>query len=281
VRPANGSTRISEFTFLLPWLDQKILYEEYDQSQQWYWGGASGTAGNLIVSQKSIPTFLCPSSTDPTRQDGNPDVSPWAPNVVAVSDYGSTIAVDKALETYGLVKKAGPGILDRNTTPRLSDVTDGLSNTILFAESAGRPSQWTRGKLTQDASLSLPANNSGNAQLPHVNGGGWSRPASELIIRGATFDGSQIGAKAGSDVLYAVNRVNGALVTDSVVNNKGTDATYGSDPTGEVYSFHPGGANVALGDGSVRFINEKIPISVFAAYVTRSGGEDEQFDSYQ
>lgn len=50
-------------------------------------------------------------------------------------------------------------------------------------------------------------------------------------------------------------------------------ANYSSDPTGEVYAFHPGGANVAMGDGSVRFINEKILIDIFAALVTRAGSE--------
>jgi prepilin-type processing-associated H-X9-DG protein len=41
----------------------------------------------------------------------------------------------------------------------------------------------------------------------------------------------------------------------------------------EVYSFHPGGANVGFADGSVRFLREDIGIRVFARLVTRAGGE--------
>jgi prepilin-type N-terminal cleavage/methylation domain-containing protein len=41
----------------------------------------------------------------------------------------------------------------------------------------------------------------------------------------------------------------------------------------EVYSFHPGGANVVCGDGSVHFIQESVSIRVFARLVTRAGGE--------
>src|SRR2546423_446907 len=41
----------------------------------------------------------------------------------------------------------------------------------------------------------------------------------------------------------------------------------------EVYSFHPGGANVLMADGSVRFLKESIDIRVFAGLVTRAGGE--------
>jgi prepilin-type N-terminal cleavage/methylation domain-containing protein/prepilin-type processing-associated H-X9-DG protein len=41
----------------------------------------------------------------------------------------------------------------------------------------------------------------------------------------------------------------------------------------EVYSFHPGGANAAFADGSVHFLKAGIDIRVFAALVTRAGGE--------
>jgi prepilin-type processing-associated H-X9-DG protein len=41
----------------------------------------------------------------------------------------------------------------------------------------------------------------------------------------------------------------------------------------EIYSFHSGGANVALADGSVRFISASIDIRIVARLVTRDGGE--------
>jgi hypothetical protein len=37
------------------------------------------------------------------------------------------------------------GLLPKNTKSRLADVIDGLSNTIAFAESAGRPHVYKRG----------------------------------------------------------------------------------------------------------------------------------------
>jgi prepilin-type processing-associated H-X9-DG protein len=40
-----------------------------------------------------------------------------------------------------------------------------------------------------------------------------------------------------------------------------------------VKSYHPGGANMALGDGSVRFLAKTIDHPTFAALGTRSGGE--------
>ena len=90
-----------------------------------------------------------------------------------------------------------------------------------------------------------------------INGGGWSRPATEITIRGAYDNGTtwtSSALPAASDVLYAVNRTNGGAYDFTTSNN---DPTYGSLGSGEVFAFHPGGANVALGDGSVRLINQK------------------------
>ena len=41
----------------------------------------------------------------------------------------------------------------------------------------------------------------------------------------------------------------------------------------EIYSFHPGGANTAFADGSVRFLKTGLDIRVLARLVTRAGGE--------
>ena len=40
-----------------------------------------------------------------------------------------------------------------------------------------------------------------------------------------------------------------------------------------IYSLHPGGANVALADGSVRFLSESTSVDALAAFFGRSDGE--------
>jgi prepilin-type N-terminal cleavage/methylation domain-containing protein/prepilin-type processing-associated H-X9-DG protein len=42
---------------------------------------------------------------------------------------------------------------------------------------------------------------------------------------------------------------------------------------GELYSFHPNGANAVFADGSVHFLRAGVSIQVLAALVTRAGGE--------
>ena len=48
---------------------------------------------------------------------------------------------------------------------------------------------------------------------------------------------------------------------------------YGTEGTAEAYSFHNGGGDFVLGDGSVKFIAESISIREFARLITRGGGE--------
>jgi prepilin-type processing-associated H-X9-DG protein len=41
----------------------------------------------------------------------------------------------------------------------------------------------------------------------------------------------------------------------------------------EVYSFHPGGANMLYADGSVRFLRDSVSALTFAALTTKAGNE--------
>ena len=253
------TTRVSTLTELLPFLEQNNLYEQYNQAYNWYEPTGLGGNPNAPITATYIPVFVCPSTQLPTRLDGDPDAATWT-GVVAITDYGATIGVDPLLTSGGtsaLVSSAGTasGVLYRSGNPRFADVSDGLSNTILYAESAGRPYVYQKGKL-----LSTDVANN------HVNGGGWARPASELLIRGSDFTGTI------PDGQYAVNFTNG-YPSQYGVGGATTDPTFGQLPSGEVYAFHPAGANIGLADGSVRFLSDKTTITVLAALVTRNGGE--------
>jgi prepilin-type processing-associated H-X9-DG protein len=47
------------------------------------------------------------------------------------------------------------------------------------------------------------------------------------------------------------------------------------------YSFHEGGANVLLGDGSVRFLRETVAPEVVIALLTRDGAEIIPGDTFE
>lgn len=247
IRPGGLTTapRIAGITLLLPYIEQKNIYDRYDQTKNW------SDPANLPVTSVALPTFNCPSTPlDKKRLDGVPEVSPWVP-VVATTDYSPTIGVDPRLQSSSLVDYADTGMLPKNGEPKMKDVTDGLSNTIMYAESAGRPAIYRKGKQRF-----------GNLPTDRLNAGGWSRPASDFSLDGSSFDGSTFPGPC------PLNCTNGEQIGGSFPH-----AYYGTEGTAEAYSFHPAGINVAMGDGSVRFIVEQIPIREFARLITRGNGE--------
>lgn len=248
VRPAGLTPlpRIAGLTLTLPFLEQTNAYNAYDQSQNWF------HTANLPVTTQIIPTFICPSTPEPTRKDGIPEASPWVGNLVAVTDYSPVIGVDRRLQTAGLVDKAGEGALPKNNQPRLADIVDGLSNTVLYGESAGRPYVYRKGVQKY-----------GELPINRTNAGGWARPASDFSVDGSTYDG------VSSPGPCALNCTNGEDVGGAAFPHP----YYGTEGTAEAFAFHPGGANFAFADGSVRLLSANLSIREFARLVTRAGGE--------
>jgi prepilin-type N-terminal cleavage/methylation domain-containing protein/prepilin-type processing-associated H-X9-DG protein len=247
IRPAGLTPlpRISGHIQLLPFIEQKAAYDQYDQTKNW------NDLANAPVTKLLIRPFICPSTLDPKRLDGLPEATPWTPDIAAVTDYSPTIGVDDRLQIASLVDYAGVGMLPKNSEPRLAQVTDGLSNTILYAESAGRPVLYRKSQRV------------GNLPGYRVNGGGWVRPGTDFSVDGSSYDGATIPGPC------AINCTNG----DDFGATPFPHPYYGSEGSGETYAFHPAGANIAFGDGSVRLLSANTPIREFARLVTRDGGE--------
>jgi len=280
-RPTGVTTapRVAGLTKILPFLEEANKFVKYDFTKNWSDSTVNAYGvKNVDITAQRISILECPS--DPTiflrsplaastapgyKLDADPQKTPWAP-IVATTDYSPTVGVDSRLgppsvypggldlvdaETISINQLGFPssGLLRKNETTRSSDATDGLSHTILYAESAGRPYLYQNGKLV-----------SSDLSLDHINGGGWARPASDFSIDGASIDGTTTpGPKA-------INATNGALALAY------PDPYYSSEGTGEVYSFHSGGAFTVFGDGSVHFIQDTINIREFARLVARGDG---------
>jgi prepilin-type processing-associated H-X9-DG protein len=240
IRPAAAvSVRERWITFALPFLDQQPLYDRYNPTLNW------SDPANLPVTSTPLAVMQCPATPNPNRLDGDPNFN-WAPSV-AVGDYGGIYGIDPRLLSTGLVANGGDGLVSKTINVRIADVTDGLSNTIHVTESAGRPDLYRRGQLA----------------VPNgVEGGGWSRPASDFWLSGSSPDGAVVPGPC------PLNCTNGDFKAAVYPH-----PFYGTDGTGQPYSFHPGGINTLFGDGSVRFLSQNINLATFAALATRNGGE--------
>jgi prepilin-type N-terminal cleavage/methylation domain-containing protein/prepilin-type processing-associated H-X9-DG protein len=131
------------------------------------------------------------------------------------------------------------GAMRQNGTTRIVELSDGTSNTTLFSEAGGRHRQY----YADRSSIDLPAGTTGPI---------WADSDNRLTVTGTD-------------------------ATGKVVLNTGTGpwpcAINCNNLAGDIYSFHPGGANVAFADGSVRFVKESVTIALLAALVTKTGGE--------
>lgn len=295
-RPSDASTvRIGIFVKLLPFIEQKVLWDQYDLTTNWSSATNAGTAAAPGVTRTRIKSFECPSSPKNSGVlDHNPDgwggSGPWV-GIVAVGDYGGSLGVDPYLalnwgaSTPSILGSSSRrsdvddnsatvtnGFMPKNSKLTFGDITDGLSNTVAVWESGGRPYVYQRGSQV-----------SNDLVVAHTNGGGWCRAASDILFAGSDQTGTLIpGSTAGG---FFLNRTNGYdhktqpyPYGGALAANEGTSGgadKYGTEGSSQPFSFHPGGLNALLGDGSVRMINEEISIAVAAAIVTRSGGANE------
>ena len=231
-------------TLILPYVEQGNLANEYDFKQAWF-DRESSNNYNVIATQVSL--YKCPSSpvddgTDPYHCVG-----------AAAGDYGSINEVKKRVYT-DVLQIANPGdaarsgLLSKFKKNPIAAATDGTSNTLFVAECAGQPDVYIAGgKMTMEEFAVYGDDKVTNFEgtLVPVDGTGWADPDCGFSINGATNDGLD---KYGPRMINAIN-------------------------VSEAYSFHTGGANFAMADGSTHFISDTIDATTFVGLCTRSGGE--------
>jgi prepilin-type N-terminal cleavage/methylation domain-containing protein/prepilin-type processing-associated H-X9-DG protein len=156
-----------------------------------------------------------------------------------------------ALGNFGLFGPSGA----TNGNLSILSMSDGTSNTIMIAESAGGQQVYALGRPLSPSGWSLPA--------PSTPGAGYRLNASWAEYHGFI-------EVLGYD---ATGTIPGGGCNGVNVTNGGSPTAGGSQYPNQIYSFHTGGVNVARGDGSVSFLNSSISFPVLAAAVTRAGGE--------
>jgi len=272
---------------LLPHMEQTAAFNAFNFSLGIF-GNASGNTyqqGNNTVMYLQIAAFICPS--DGTKK---PPASPYG-GTNYVGNYGGPGQLAKAGTNGAFSGTIVPNgwYNDANLGPiGFENMTDGTSNTALFSERllglVGSPQVLAGSSDMKRAIFTAtgPGVNTGAAGATQFASACKSLPGTATSVRS---DGNGYTWFAGYPWHIAVNAYthvgspNSISCTNSVDQGGWLSFTgpLGSAPPN---SNHPGGVNMAMSDGSVRFVKDTVSLPTFWAIGTRKGGEVVSSDAY-
>lgn len=255
---------------LLPYLEQNNRFNKFDFNYDVNSDAALHSSfpakpgANQAARVQDVSTYICPSETATMSNFGYGRSNYYA-------CIGATANLRETTGAAGIFATAFPPagqIMQGNT---IASVTDGLSNTAMFSEII---------RSNIDAS-------SGSGIRDHAT-----------VIRGSvgfnTYDGRNVtmclnGSNWVSSYKYVGQQYYRALNFLTLYGHGLPPNWAKVNPTAQRYncgdsgnanlihiaagSFHSGGVNVALADGSIRFVRETIDFTVWQGLGTRANGE--------
>jgi prepilin-type N-terminal cleavage/methylation domain-containing protein/prepilin-type processing-associated H-X9-DG protein len=115
-------------TYILPFLEQDNLYRQFDLSQP---------VQNFAGIQTMLKLYLCPSDIAPTAPFAVPNAFGATVVLAAPSSYAATCGPDAS----DVADPTGLGVFYRNSRTRLTDISDGTSQTVMVGDRAWADSQ--------------------------------------------------------------------------------------------------------------------------------------------
>jgi prepilin-type N-terminal cleavage/methylation domain-containing protein/prepilin-type processing-associated H-X9-DG protein len=270
----------SAFDFQLPFMEGGATYTTYNFSIPGSRGGATWPQ-NATAAAAQIASYNCPSEPPYTPKDFSPVVTQYTHSSYGMSrgrdeniyfNWAVNAFPDPAAQNPQSCNSAkGDGMFGSDFAVKISAVTDGTSNTFLFGETSRWPNE--PGGILGEANATFAA-------LVNLYFSGEVRP-----LTGA----------------FVIPVINSPPDTDGTVTN----ACFGAavvpsdwwNPSSPYYSaaaaaacrrlgqwafrsLHPGGANFAFADGSVKFIKNSVNYATYTGLGSRAGGEVLSSDAY-
>lgn len=251
--PKPGALNTTGWIHLLPYLDQAPLYNQYNfnsnSSSDSQYGvpfqGAPLGADNERVFSQVMTVLACPSAPAPelskytgpgyykhqnARRSHYLFATGWYEDRShSYTQYTNSTALLTKPGTSTTFRVNVQGAFGNNGAARISDITDGTSNTVLVGEAVG-----------------------GAYKTSTVYGPYW---------------GAGIHTCCHGRVIGGQNSAATSWATRS--KQYGINAPWNNDPQRRTYawvfnSLHTGGAHFLMGDGSVRFLSENMDYPTFA-----------------
>lgn len=250
----------SFFVALLPFIEQGSLYSQLSDT-------ASGGAGNTDISGNVNGPFFdgqrfsvmsCPSSPLPRMTDALATTprGVMMPTYVGISGAATLDGGPNpdAEPTYNGIM-ASSGVLVPNRSVAFSDVTDGTSNTMMLGEQSA---------FAEDASGNQIDLRSSNSHGAWVGSTGSGTPGQGTWFC-TSFQTWNI-----TTVRYPINFLDATAALAAGASGLGPE----DGANRPLQSIHPGGANIALTDGSVRFLGESVDFTLLTNLANRNDGSE-------
>lgn len=210
---------------LLPYIDQKPLYDQFDfnsaTSDRNTGSGAIAGAGaiasgNAALSTNLLAVLLCPSDSGPPTQVSASTFYGCGVAGSARTSYGFSVSQANGCTRWTSESSATRALFGLNSNSKIRDVTDGTSNTVAVVETTldvddGETQSWACA-----SHVGMGINLAASRGINNFRCCAWRSPANAQFQPGRNGE------------------------------------------WGEPGSLHPGGIHVLMGDGAVRFLSENI-----------------------
>tara|TARA_R110002072_G_scaffold13481_3_gene56969 strand:- start:38489 stop:39538 length:1050 start_codon:yes stop_codon:yes gene_type:complete len=258
---------------ILPYFDQAPLFKKFDSNAK---------LGDPQSDNPQLAASILSATRCPTDRGIDQAMSRWIPKLGTtnyVGNFGVGLPTTDSMLDSSEGELVDPqhcqGIFGQNTSVSIHDVHDGMSNVILvgerrMSENAG---EWSAGRVEGNF-------NSYWAGIPNVDavsplvvvatstGGLTERTpeeieskTGELPVKG-NIPGLQSPASRKSLPFFGINR-----------DVRGEPLGLSDRVTAGFSSWHTGGCQVVLGDGTVRFLHENIDPTIYTNLMRRSDGQ--------
>jgi len=288
----SGWGNFSPHALMLSYLEQQAIYNATNFSISAADNCDSGV--NATSMYAVLATFLCPSSPRASGRFSNTDSVPHMTGAYTGNNYFGSVGPGPCPWTSntsmrGIFATVSPNV---NGSRGVRDVTDGTSNTISFAEF----------KMGDFDSRTLSLSDAINIRTNTVGAwGSWNNNTNMPDMGTTVFQtflttcaGAAKGSVGSNNNKSTVGRTwflgmlgqtlgNTLLAPNPQYPNCNMESWGGDMDAPGMYnmsSYHPGGANAAFADGSVRFIKSSTNQQTIWSIGSRNGGEAVSSDAY-
>jgi prepilin-type N-terminal cleavage/methylation domain-containing protein/prepilin-type processing-associated H-X9-DG protein len=227
------------------WIAMLAHFEEGNLQARWDHLDYRKNIGMDATATQVIEVLLCPSNalSQPVHQYDFGGEYVWLDGLYGLSSYGGNGGT-RSWGADNMPQPTNDGVFFIRSRVRFADITDGSAKTLLIGERSHDDPEFDR--LTAEL---------GDGMGPLDSWGVWASAHGGVSLVDVT--------------LSAAVPINYRVPPESDIQN----LAWEDDRLCAFGSEHPGGANFALADGSVRFIADSISLEALQALSTRAGEE--------